>query len=38
MVVGKLKSILDIVTSAAQAGERLVPLARRLGEMAEMMF
>jgi hypothetical protein len=38
MIAGKLKTIAETLTSVAGAGEKLVPLARRLGEMASYLF
>ena len=38
MIAGKLKTIAETLTSVAGAGEKLVPLARRLGEMAAYLF
>ncbi|HEX9734554.1 MAG TPA: hypothetical protein VGG06_21490 [Thermoanaerobaculia bacterium] len=38
MILGKLKTITELLSGAAGLGEKLVPLARRLGEMAAVLF
>ena len=38
MILGKLKTVTDVLTGAMGAGEKLVPIARRLGEMAAYLF
>jgi hypothetical protein len=38
MILGKLKTITEVLSGAAGLGEKLVPLARRLGEMAAVLF
>ncbi len=38
MILGKLETITDVLAGAAGAGEKLVPLARTLGEMAARLF
>ena len=38
MILGKLKTITDVLVGATGAGEKLVPMARRLGEMASTLF
>jgi len=38
MILGKLKTITEVLSGAAGVGEKLVPLARRLGEMAAVLF
>ncbi len=38
LVLGKVKTITDVLASAARAGEKLMPLAQRLDEMAVILF
>ena len=38
MILGKLKTITDVLAAATGAGEKLVPMARRLGEIAGQLF
>lgn len=38
MILGKLKTITDVLAGAAGAGEKLLPMARTLAEMAARLF
>jgi hypothetical protein len=38
MILGKLKTITELLSGASGLAEKLVPMARRLGEMAAVLF